>query len=397
MTLGVLRRRAWACVLRGRAWAGVLRGPVLAVAAGLTAVCLLVGCSGLGSGTPHPSKRPRLPRGLSQLGGRLGWNAAGSGSGQILAVPITVGGGGEAFAFLGGGTGRGGAGSRPKITVPPVPPANSSLAVSMPLEAYEAVSTQQQEVLAQASNLLTQRCMAAKGFTDTSSASQPFSSVASLEEIEVGGAGLTSMSQARTYGFAQPKGPGNGTANGPAIIGYIGASAFGDSLKAGKAYAEALFGFAAGGSGPGGHKSCSQQASQQVYGGASGEPVADPVPQIAQQSVGFTQSDPRIEAVNRAWSACMARRFYHYASPSQLQASRWPKPPSKAEIRAAVADVKCKTKVNLLNTWLSVEAAYQRALIGRNLTALSQLQANFTPLLQRAQAALAETSAPAGS
>jgi hypothetical protein len=36
-----------------------------------------------------------------------------------------------------------------------------------------------------------------------------------------------------------------------------------------------------------------------------------------------------------------------------------------------------------------VEAAYQRALIARNLAALSQLQANFAPLLQRAEAALA--------
>ena len=53
----------------------------------------------------------------------------------------------------------------------------------------------------------------------------------------------------------------------------------------------------------------------------------------------------------------------------------------------------CKTQTNLLNTWLAVEAAYQQALIGQNLAALSQLQANFTPLLRRASADLA---APAG-
>src|SRR5438874_12210322 len=139
---------------------GVLRGPAPAAAAALTAACLLAARSGFGSGSPHASKRPQPPRGLSQLG-RLGWNAAGPGNGRIFAAPIA--GGGVAFTFLGGGAGGGGAGSRPKITVPPVPPANSSLTVSMPLEAYEAVSTQQQETLAQASNLLTQRCMAAKG------------------------------------------------------------------------------------------------------------------------------------------------------------------------------------------------------------------------------------------
>ena len=47
----------------------------------------------------------------------------------------------------------------------------------------------------------------------------------------------------------------------------------------------------------------------------------------------------------------------------------------------AVADVTCKAKTNLRNTWLAVEAAYQQALIGQNLATLSQLQANFAPLL----------------
>jgi putative ABC transport system permease protein len=60
-----------------------------------------------------------------------------------------------------------------------------------------------------------------------------------------------------------------------------------------------------------------------------------------------------------------------------------------AGIATAVADVTCKTQTNLLNTWLAVEAAYQAALIGQNLTTLAQLQASFAPLLRRANAALA--------
>jgi hypothetical protein len=85
----------------------------------------------------------------------------------------------------------------------------------------------------------------------------------------------------------------------------------------------------------------------------------------------------------------MARHFYHYASPSQVEGHHWKSPPNKAEIATAVADVTCKAKTNLLNTWLAVEAAYQQALIGQNLATLSQLQANFAPLLRRANAALA--------
>jgi hypothetical protein len=352
-----------------------------AVTAGLAAVSLLAGCTGGGAGGQQTGRR--AARGLHALPFGRGW-----------AVPAQVitGGSGGVVTFIGAAGGPGGGGSRPKITVPPIPPASSGAAIQMPLEAYQAVSTQQQEALAQASTLLTQRCMAARGFDDTSVASPPFSSVASLEQIEAGGAGLTDLPQARTYGFARPKGGGAGVATGPAIIGYVGASSFGSSLKAGKAFTEALFGFFPGAGGSGHQQSCVQQASQEVYGSANGEPVSDPVPQIAQRSAGFTASDPRIRALNQAWSACMARRFYHYASPSQVQAKHWPKPPSKAEIRTAVADVECKTRVNYLNTWLAVEAAYQQALIGRDLTALSQLQANFAPLMRRAQAALTESN-----
>src|SRR5689334_7472476 len=295
-------------------------------------------------------------------------------------------GGGAPVIFIGAGPAHG---SRPKITVPPIPPADSSLTIAMPLEAYQAISTQEQEALADASTELVQHCMAARGFDDTSSTSPPLSSVATLAQVEAGGAGLTSLTQARVFGFARPKGNGSGP-SGPQIIGFVGAAGFGQSLKAGRAYAEALYGFGPGfGGGPNGHLGCLQLASKQVYGALFGQPLPDPVPQIAEQAASYTQTDPRIRAVDRAWSACMARHFYHYASPSQVEGHHWKTPPNKAEIATAVADVTCKAKTNLLNTWLAVEAGYQQALIGQNLATLSQLQANFAPLLRRANAALA--------
>ncbi len=331
-------------------------------AAVLAAACLLAACTGTPRSSGHHARPP-----LSPFGRRA----------RIPARVVIVGGGGALGGgpvfFIGAG---GGGGSRPKITVPPIPPAHSSLTIAMPLEAYQAISTQQQAALADASSLLVQHCMAARGFEDTSSASAPFSSVATL-------------TQARTFGFARPKGTGSAP-SGPQIIGFVNAAGFGQSLKAGRAYAEALFGFGPGfGAGPGGHVSCLQQASKAVYGAQVGEPVPDPVPQIAEQAASFTQTDPRIRAVTRAWSACMARHYYHYSSPSQVEGHHWRTPPNRAEIATAVADVTCKAQTNLLNTWLAVEAAYQQALIGQNLATLSQLQANFAPLLRRADAALA--------
>jgi hypothetical protein len=373
-----LRRRppgASKCRREGRTATGTAGRHAVRWAAALVAACLLTACTGAPGGARHHARSSLFPPGR-----RARFSAP--------HVVIIGGGGG-----LSGGPvifiGAGGGGSRPKITVPPIPPADSSLPIAMPLEAYQAISTQQQETLADASNLLVQRCMAARGFEDTSSAAPPFSSVATLEQVEAAGAGLTSLTQARTFGFVRPRGPGSGP-SGPQIIGFVSAAGFGQSLKAGRAYAEALFGFGPGtGTGPGGHLGCLQQASKAVYGAQVGEPVPDPVPQIAAQAASFTQTDPRVRAVIRAWSACMARHYYHYSSPSQAEGQHWRTPPNRAEIATAVADVTCKAQANLLNTWLAVEAAYQQALIGQNLVALSQLQANFAPLLRRADTALA--------
>ena len=55
--------------------------------------------------------------------------------------------------------------------------------------------------------------------------------------------------------------------------------------------------------------------------------------------------------------------------------------------------VRCKTQTNLVNTWLTVEAAYQAALISQNLTALARLQASFGRLLSRAETLLRLPSA----
>ena len=353
--------------------------------AALAALCLLAACTGSppgskGGGAGRHAFPPHGPIGRPRF------------APHVFIISGAGGGGGPAI-FIGG---VGGGGSRPKITVPPVPPVGSSLTIPMPLDAYQAISTQQQEALADDSALLIQRCMAARGFEDTSSANPPFSSVITLEQVETAGAGLTSSTQARVFGFVHPKNTGS-QPSGPQIIGIVSAVGFGQSLKAGRAYAEALFGFGPGtGTGPGGHLGCLQQASKQVYGPIIGEPAPDPVGQIAAQAVTFTQSDPRIHAVDRAWSRCMARHFYHYSTPQRVEGRQWRSPPSKAEIAAAVADVTCKTQTNLLNTWLAVEAGYQQALIGRNLAALSQLQASFAPMLRRANAALTAPAIPAG-
>jgi hypothetical protein len=156
----------------------------------------------------------------------------------------------------------------------------------------------------------------------------------------------------------------------------------------------ALLGFAPGArigtSRPAG---CLTQASDELYGsGRSG--VSDPVPSIAVQASTWTQSDPRVLAVDAAWSVCMARQGYRYSNPEQAADAHWPSTPSAIETATAVADAACKQLVNLPNTWLAVEAAYQAALVGQNLTTLANLQTSFQKMLQRAEELLSSAVLP---
>src|SRR5262249_48517035 len=77
--------------------------------------------------------------------------------------------------------------------------------------------------------------------------------------------------------------------------------------------------------------------------------------------------------------------------------AHWPQRPTPAETATAVADVACKQQVNLTNTWLTVEAAYQTALIGQDLPTLSHLQDSFQRLFKRAQALLSGQFVPTGA
>jgi hypothetical protein len=367
---------------------------ILRCVACVTAACLLAACSG---------------------GGHTGGGSTGGGSARVRALHAALGGarfrgppGGGAFiAIRGSGPGPlgliaigglpgGGKSGRPQISVPPIPPAGSSRPIAMPLDSYEQVAGNEQEVLVEASSLLTQSCMTAKGFSYPDAA-PPSTELSSLQETENSPVGLTNLSQAQTYGYAPPKtGSGGG---GPLFFGSISVRVFGQAIQDnGPAWVTALLGFSPGPGpqAPGRHEGCAQLVTSELYGPDGGSTNPDPVPGIAFQALQWTQSDPRIVAVDKAWSRCMTARGFGYGTPQEAAEKNWPSAPTTVEIATAVADVTCKAQTNLTNTWLTVEAAYQLALIDQNLTALSQLQSNFKGLLQRAEALVGAGSLPAG-
>ena len=367
--------------------------PVLAcLLAVVLAVLLLASCTtSKSAGQPGPAGAGR-PGAVPGRPGQ-GFKSAGPGVSKVVTrargaggvVIFGYGGGGGAVAIvalpaagLGGGSGGSG---RPQISVPPIPPAGSAQTVALPLDSYEEVSVQEQDALAAAGDLLTQRCMTAAGFSYSVTA-QPGGGGVAVQSIEDGGYGITSLAQAEAFGYKQPAGASG--EHGPA--GITIPAFVGEQKKHGQAWTSALLGFIPGARADAPQREgCLQAADSELYGRLSGNPNPDPVPGIAIQSAQWTQSDPRVLAVQRAWSACMARSGLAYKSPAQAEERNWPSTPTPAEIAAAVADVRCKTQTNLVNTWLTVEAAYQQSLIGQNVTSLSRLQANFGALLRRAE------------
>jgi hypothetical protein len=286
--------------------------------------------------------------------------------------------------------GAAGPNGRPTITVPPVPPATSGQTISLPLDSYADVESLQQTVLAEAQALLTQKCMAARGFVYTSQAT-PAEEQALLQTIEYG-FGVSSLTEANTYGYRLPA-----SASGPQAGGLFlgGFSSFNALKQQPPAWTVALLGFAPGTRiGPVHQESCTNLALNEVYRPGSNQ-IGDPVPAIAQEASQWTETDPRVLAVDAAWSRCMARRGFHYTSPQQPAGHNWPATPTAAETATAVADVACKLQVNLINTWLTVEAAYQTALIGQNIGTLADLQASFQGALNRVEALLASPAEPA--
>jgi hypothetical protein len=275
---------------------------------------------------------------------------------------------------------------RPRITLPPVPPAGSAEPIGLPIDAYVQTSVQQQETLATAAAQVAQRCMSAAGFSYPV-VSTPDDGALLTQFFDHQDAGLTSLAQARSYGFQQP----------PSTAKLFAAKHYTPPLptyaveqrKHGTAWASALVGEVPGmrpGTPPLG---CMRAANTLMFGNFNGGLVGGVTNGIDFDATKWTESDPRVLAAQRIWSACMARHGLSYKSMADLVRRAWPNPPTPAEIAAAVAEVGCNHQANLANTYLTVEAAYQQALIGQNQPDLQQMQADFVSLQQRAEQVLA--------
>ena len=340
----------------------IRRGCAVLTAALATAV--LAACTT--AGQPSPAARGAEP-------------TAGS-AGQPLVPGIT----GPPAIKVDPWAGMTGSTTRPHIALLPVPPASSGAVISLPLDSYYQAATQQGQTLSVAAAQVAQRCMSAAGFSFPV-VPQDDDQTLIDQFVEHQYAGLTNLAQARAYGFQVPPGDFDiRKIGGPPLPTFAS-----ERRKHGAAWASALLGEVPGmrpGTPPLG---CLRAANTLVFGNFNGNLELGLTAGLEYNAETWTESDPNVTAAQRAWSACMARQGLNYKSISDVEFRNWPDPPSPAEITTAVADVRCNKQANLSNTFLTVEAAYQLAVIDANRDAIQQVQADHATMQQRAQQVLA--------
>jgi hypothetical protein len=112
--------------------------------------------------------------------------------------------------------------------------------------------------------------------------------------------------------------------------------------------------------------------------------------QITVSAFSRAEADPRVVAVFGAWSTCMIRRGYRFASPFAAAGSVdiHTKAPSKTEIATAVADVACKKATKLVDVFYAVEVTRERDLIRKYIRHLNRLKGQIARVAETAAAVL---------
>lgn len=96
--------------------------------------------------------------------------------------------------------------------------------------------------------------------------------------------------------------------------------------------------------------------------------------EISSESFFRAETDPRVVAVTKRWSGCMAEKGHHVRDPYDDDFDI-EGPITAAERRHAEDDVACKEETGLVDVWFDVESEFQQVLIQENLEALAEVQA----------------------
>ncbi|MEU1290639.1 hypothetical protein [Kitasatospora sp. NPDC005856] len=137
-----------------------------------------------------------------------------------------------------------------------------------------------------------------------------------------------------------------------------------------------------------GPQGCQESAARRITGTTSypGDPYV--VRSANQESFDRSAGAPEVVAAVTAWSRCMRRSGYDYATP--LRTGTWPSERATDEERAtALTDVACKQETGLVRIWNEAEATVQRTLIQQNSIAFEGVLTERRRMLGEADAVLA--------
>ncbi|MFI5683002.1 hypothetical protein [Streptomyces sp. NPDC051636] len=132
-------------------------------------------------------------------------------------------------------------------------------------------------------------------------------------------------------------------------------------------------------------RGCLGEADRAIFG-ANLQDRKDPVLELETKSLQQGMRDPVWNKADKAWSACMRKAGYHYATPDDAETGRDreeleerlngpqydPNEPSALEKKTATADARCKQQTGYVHTAHAVDVRIQVQLIAKNRTKLEE-------------------------
>lgn len=137
---------------------------------------------------------------------------------------------------------------------------------------------------------------------------------------------------------------------------------------------------------------CLGEADARLFG-ATQQSEADLTARISRDSYQASLTDPAVTEAFAAWSRCMAGKGHDYRSPLDV-ASDFDidnQPVTPPEVATAQADVACKQRTRLVETWHGFEVRHQTAEISEHTQELQTIRDQHDDIVDRANQVIRES------
>lgn len=317
-----------------------------------------------------------------------------------MGSKVRLGAAAVAMSVLSACASLGGGGAEPELGSVPTPNSLDPGQIVTPLDAY-LPSPEENYTLKKARVLLVNRCMRRLGYPDNPQPLGRYTGRPMLSHTEFL---VSPIPQVEQYGFKSPAGERERTGSdadaayvkkatklqGKLLSGRI--STFnGKKVPAQGCEGEALRVITKGARTPqevtlpGGNKAGAGK-------GGFGEGYAEMVVSAARSDVmAKVWNDGRFTGAVENWSKCMAKQGYEYDDPRKARNDpRWQKSEQagKEEISTAIADMRCKKKLNYLGTGIAVESAYEKQAVEKDAEILGRAKDLTSQWIKNANNAL---------